>query len=110
MHDQLTEYGNLVLLSDGEAHSLVIMEAFASGLGVVVSQYATANLDLDREFITVITEDKIHDIDYVEKEIVKNREYSVAHREEILEYAKTFDWVNVIQNHYVPNVQKLIEQ
>jgi|TARA_B100000035_G_scaffold314935_1_gene333046 glycosyltransferase involved in cell wall biosynthesis len=110
LHDQLTEYGNLVLLSDGEAHSLVIMEAFASGLGVVVSQYATANLDLDREFITVITEDKIHDIDYVEKEIVKNREYSVAHREEILEYAKTFDWVNVIQNHYVPNVQKLIEQ
>ena len=110
LHDQLTEYGNLVLLSDGEAHSLVIMEAFASGLGVVVSQYATANLDLDREFITVITEDKIHDIDYVEKEIVKNREYSVAHREEILEYAKTFDWVNVIQNYYVPNVQKLIEQ
>ena len=32
----LTNYGNLVLLSDGEAHPLVCLEAFAAGLGVVV--------------------------------------------------------------------------
>jgi hypothetical protein len=42
-----------VLLSDGEAHSLVIMEALAAGLGVVVSEFATANLCLAKEFITV---------------------------------------------------------
>ena len=58
LYDNLTDYGNLVLLSDGEAHSLVIMEAFAAGLGVVVSEWATANLDLDKKFITVIPEDK----------------------------------------------------
>ena len=66
LHDYLTDYGNLVLLSDGEAHSLVIMEAFAAGLGVVVSEFATANLDLDKEFITVVEEDKIDDPQYVE--------------------------------------------
>ena len=108
LHDFLTDYGNLVLLSDGEAHSLVIMEAFAAGLGVVVSEFATANLDLDREFITVIPESKIDDVEYVEYAIIKNREYSVSHRDEILEYAKEFDWTNVLKNHYLPNVQEVI--
>ena len=110
LHDYLTDYGNLVLLSDGEAHSLVIMEAFAAGLGVVVSEFATANLDLDKEFITVVEEDKIDDPQYVEYAIKKNREYSVAHRDEILEYAKNFCWAKVITDHYLPTVQKVIEK
>ena len=38
LYNELTNYGNLVLLSDGEAHPLVCMEALACGLGVVVSQ------------------------------------------------------------------------
>ena len=109
LHDYLTDYGNLVLLSDGEAHSLVIMEAFAAGLGVVVSEFATANLDLDKEFITVVPEDKIDDPQYVEYLIKKNREYSVTHRDEILEYAKNFCWAKVIKDHYLPTVQKVID-
>ena len=108
LHDYLTDYGNLVLLSDGEAHSLVIMEAFAAGLGVVISEFAQANLDLDNEFITMIPENKIDDIQYVEYAIKENRNYSVNHRDEILEYAKNFCWRNVIEKHYLPNVQKLI--
>ena len=44
LHNSLTEYGNLVLLSDGEAHPLVCMEAFAAGLGVVVTEWGKANL------------------------------------------------------------------
>ena len=107
---ELTDYGNLVLLSDGEAHSLVIMEAFAAGLGVVISEFATANLDLDREFITVIPEKKIKDLEYVEEQIIKNREYSVAHRDEIREYAKEFEWKNVLQKHYIPSIEKLITE
>ena len=109
LYDNLTDYGNLVLLSDGEAHSLVIMEAFAAGLGVVVSQWATANLDLSKEFITVIPEDKVDDLEYVEKAIIENREYSVNNREEILEYSKQFDWTSVIQNYFLPNVQEMID-
>lgn len=108
LHEHLTEYGNLVLLSDGEAHSLVIMEAFSAGLGVVVSQYATANLDLDREFITVIPEEKINDLDYVETKIIENRECSVSRRKEILEYAKMFAWENIVNKYYIPNIEKII--
>ena len=108
LYENLTEYGNLILLSDGEAHSLVIMEAFAAGLGVVISEFAKANLDLDKKFITVIPEKKIKDIEYVEEQIIKNRKYSIEHREEIREYARSFEWKTVIQNYYIPSIHKLI--
>ena len=110
LHQELTNYGNLVLLSDGEAHSLVLMEAFAAGLGIVISEFATANLDLDKEFINVIPENKINDIEYIESIIIKNREYSISHREEILEYSKNFEWSNIIENYYLPNIEKLISK
>ena len=108
LYKNLTNYGNLVLLSDGEAHPLVCMEALACGLGVVVSQFGTANLDTSREFIDIISEDKITDIDYIQNIIIKNREYSVLHREEILEYSKQFSWENILKNYYIPNVEKVI--
>jgi len=108
LYKELTDYGNLVLLSDGEAHSLVIMEAFAAGLGVVISEFAKANLDLDKKFITVIPEKKIKDIEFVEGQIIRNREYSIKHRDEIREYAKQFEWKNVLQKYYLPSIQKLI--
>ena len=108
LHKQLTEYGNLVLLSDGEAHPLVCMEALAAGLGVVVCEWGKANLDQSKEFITIIPEDRISDVEYVEQKIVENREYSLQHRKDILEYSKNFDWIKVIKNHYIPNVHSVI--
>jgi hypothetical protein len=110
VHKELTEYGNLVLLSDGEAHPLVCMEALAAGLGVVVCEWGKANLDTDKEFITVIPERKINDLKYVEDAIIKNREYSIAHRDEILEYAKEFEWTNVIEKYYLPSVKTIVER
>jgi hypothetical protein len=50
LYKNLTHYGNLVLLSDGEAHPLVCMEALASGLGVVVCEWGKANLDTTQRF------------------------------------------------------------
>ena len=108
LYNNLTHYGNLVLLSDGEAHPLVCMEALAAGIGVVVSQWGAANLDISKDFITVIPEDKINDIEYVESRIIENREYSVQHRDEIREYVKQFDWPTVIKNIYVPTIEKII--
>ena len=110
LYNELTEYGNLVLLSDGEAHPLVCMEALVAGLGVVVCEWGKANLDTTKEFITVIPEDKIEDISYVEEQIIKNREYSIAHRDQIREYGEQFDWVKVIEKHYLPNVKEVITQ
>ena len=108
LFNELTEYGNLVLLSDGEAHPLVCMEALAAGLGVVVCEWGKANLDTSKEFITVIPEKKINDIEYVEQKIVENRKYSIEHRDEIREYGLTFDWVNVLSKHYIPAVENVI--
>ena len=108
LYNNLTHYGNLVLLSDGEAHPLVCMEALAAGLGVVVSQWGAANLDISKDFITVIPEDKINDIEYLESRIIENREYSVQHRDEIREYIKQFDWPTVIKDIYVPTIEKII--
>ena len=44
------------------------------------------NLDTSKEFITVIPENKINDVEYVEQKIVENRKYSIEHRDEIREY------------------------
>ena len=104
----LTDYGNLVLLSDGEAHPLVCMEALAAGLGVVVTEWGKANLDADKEFITIIPESKVNDLEFVENAIIKNREYSISHRDEILEYAKEFEWKAVLKKHYIPAVEHLV--
>ncbi len=109
LYENLTHYGNLVLLSDGEAHPLVCMEAFAAGLGVVVTEWGKANLDVDKKFITVISEKHINDIEFLEYEIVKNREYSINNRAEILEYAQKFDWINVIKDIYVPTIEGIIK-
>ena len=108
LYNDLTKYGNLVLLSDGEAHPLVCLEAFAAGLGVVISQWAAANLDVNKDFITVIPEDKIEDVEFIDGEILRNRYYSVNNRPEILEYAKQFDWVKVIEKYYIPAIEKII--
>ena len=108
LFNELTEYGNLVLLSDGEAHPLVCMEALTAGLGVVVCEWGKANLDTTKDFITVIPENKIDDLEYIEKAIVENREYSIANREEIREYGLTFDWKNVLAKNYIPAVEEVI--
>lgn len=108
LYHNLTDYGNLVLLSDGEAHPLVCMEAFAAGLGVVVSEYATANLNLDKKFISVIPEKNINNINYIEEQIIENRKYSISNRQEILDYAKDFEWCKILKKYYLPNIERVI--
>ena len=110
LYNNLTDCGNLVLLSDGEAHPLVCMEALAAGLGVVVCEYGAANLDTSKDFITVIPENKISDLKYLEDEIIKNRDYSISHKDDIIKYASNFDWLNVIRDRYIPCVEKIIER
>lgn len=97
LYNSLTEYGNLVLLSDGEADPLVVKEALIAGLGVVVSECASANLDLSRDFITIIPNNKLDDLNYVEAKIIENRTYCKTHREEIREYALAhFSWDKIV--------------
>ena len=100
LYENLTDYGNLVLLSDGEADPLVIKEALMAGLGVVISECCCANLDLSKPYITVIPNERLYDISYIEKEIYKNRLQSIERRNEIREYAiEQFSWKNIIDRY-----------
>ena len=92
LYSNLSHYGNLVLLSDGEADPLVVKEALVCGLGLVISEYSTAGLDLTKPYITVIPENKISDVRFVESELIRNKNISAKMRSEIREYGLTFDW------------------
>lgn len=104
LYNNLTEYANLALLSDGEAHPLVCLEAMSAGLGLVLSECATANLDLNKTFIDVIPESKISDVAFVSKVLEDNRKKSVSQRVQIREYAKEFDWQNIVSRVYIPSL------
>ena len=110
LYDGLTNFANLVLLSDGEAHPLVCLEAMSAGLGLVISQFSAANLDTSLPFIDVIPESKIDDNDYIKDVIEKNRETSVKMRSEIRRYAETFDWKTMVGQIYLKNVKKVCDK
>ena len=98
--DNLTSYANMVLLSSGEAHPFVCLEGMAAGLGLVLSEQSTANLDLSQPFITVIPDDKLEDISYLKDKIQENRTISISMRNEIREYCRTnFDWSSIIKKY-----------
>lgn len=105
VHDNLTDYANLILLSDGESAPQVVYEALMAGCGLVVSKEASANLDTSLPFIEVVDNDitrfKILEI------IEKNREVSLNYREEIRKYGiENFSIVPCVKN-YIDTIQKL---
>lgn len=107
LYENLTKYANLVLLSDGEAHPLVCLEAMSAGLGLVISECATANLDTSLPFIDVVPESRIADIDYVRTVIAENRKKSVQMRDEIRRYVvDNFSWDNIVKEHFFKYVQQ----
>lgn len=110
LYANLTDYSNLVLISDGEAHPLVCMEAMAAGLGLVVSEAAIANLDLTKRFITVIPENMTKNIDYVKAQIEANRAVSNTCRKEIKEYSKLFAWKSIVEKYYLPAIQQVLSK
>ena len=96
----LTDYSNLVLLSNSELQPLVCSEAMSAGLGLVISEQASQNLDTSLDFIEVIPNNKINDIEYVKSAIINNRNLcNNIDRNIILEYAKTFDWSEIIKKY-----------
>jgi hypothetical protein len=100
LYQNLTNYANLVLLSDGEAHPLVCCEALVCGLGLVISEFASANLDTSLPFIDVIPTDKLDDLQYVAEAVKRNQAVSVTMRSQIREYGiANFGWKSVVSKY-----------
>ena len=98
--DNLTAYASMVLLSSGEAHPFVCLEGMAAGLGLVLSEQSTANLDISQPFITVIPDDKLDDTTYLNQKIKENRKISLSMRKDIRKYClDNFDWSSIIKQY-----------
>tara|TARA_R100000808_G_scaffold24932_1_gene59559 strand:+ start:37304 stop:38257 length:954 start_codon:yes stop_codon:yes gene_type:complete len=110
LYNNLTNYANMILLSDGEAHSLSCLEGLMAGLGLVISEYTTANLDTNLPFIDVIPEDKIQDEDFIRKTIALNRQKSISMRKDIRKYAEdNFSWEVIVPN-YVKTIEGILSR
>jgi hypothetical protein len=110
LNTEITKYSNFTLLSSVENTTpLVVKEALICGLGVVVSEEVSAELDTSLNFIDVILEDKIEDLSYIKDVLERNKEYSVKNRNEIRDYGiKTFGLANILEFEYAPKLQSLL--
>jgi hypothetical protein len=100
VYSNLTEYANLLLLSNGEADPLVVKEALIAGLGLVLNKSSSENLDTTFDFITIIDDNKMSDLVYVKQKIEENGEISLRKRREIHDYGiKTFDIEKEVQKY-----------
>lgn len=99
VHSELSHYGNLLLLSDGEADPLVVKEALIAGLGVVLNETSAKNLE-KQSFITIIPNNKLMDLDFIQQQMEENRNVSIQMRDKIREYGiEHFSWNNLIKDY-----------
>lgn len=105
VHNNLTDYANMVLFSDGESAPQVVYEALMAGCGLVVSKEASANLDDSLPFITVL------DIGCSNKDIddaiAQNKEVSLSCRQEIREYGLLNFSIESCVKKYVDMIEQL---
>ena len=98
VYEKLGHFGSLILFSESEVQPLVVMEAMSAGLGVVVSEEASAGLDLSLPFVRVISNKNRTEAEWGEalkKANKEVREYSLENRDKIRAYAyEKFDWKN----------------
>ena len=106
--NNVTNYANMILLSDGESAPQVTLEALLSGCGLVVSEEASANLDRTLPFIDVVdryttTTNQLREI------VATNREKSIQHRKDILEYGKSNFELSKCVLDYTKKIESIIE-
>lgn len=93
VRSNLTNYSALVLLSDGEAHPLVVGEALAAGLSVVVSPEASANIAVGAPYAIIVKSD-----DQIVSSLQKAVSENAKLRDGIREYAeKNLSWNTMAQ-------------
>lgn len=105
VYKNLSEYSCLVLLSDGEAAPLVVPEALAAGLSVVVSKSASANLDEHLPFISIL-DDNVSDPKIISEIINLQIKNNNMYRPQILEYAKTYFDNSVVVKDFIEIIKE----
>jgi glycosyltransferase involved in cell wall biosynthesis len=112
VYSHLTNYSCLVLISDGEVAPLVVLEAMAAGLCVVVSESASANLH-SKEFIRVLPDDILTNATAENQKIVCDTITDLIDknkflRQEIVEYVReNFDFSQIIKK-YIQMIDEFI--
>jgi glycosyltransferase involved in cell wall biosynthesis len=106
LYGNLTDYSCLVLMSNGEAAPLVVMEALAAGLSLVVSGTSSANLPAS-PFISVVKDEDIDDNlpDIINTQIHNNNRWRKQIRQLALDY---FDW-DVIAKEYITIIEQFFD-
>lgn len=98
LYERLTDYSCLVLLSESEAAPLVVLEALAAGLSVVVTKACAANLD-PSGFVTVLDDDEAR-ADVVVAGLQDAIENNERLRPDIVMYARdVFDYAVMIPRY-----------
>jgi len=107
IHEHLTDYANLLLISEGEADPLVVKEALIAGLGIVVNKSSAENLDKTLDFITIIEDNKIDDLEYIKQKIYENKNISISKRVIIREYGISQFDISIEVKKYMEIVNNL---
>lgn len=102
IHNNLTQYSNIILMSEGEADPLVIKEALCAGLGVVVNRQSAENLE-PTDFITIVEDNDPN----IETKIRENREISRGKRREIREYGISKYDIDIEVRKYIDTILKI---
>jgi glycosyltransferase involved in cell wall biosynthesis len=111
LHRELTRFANLVLLSDGEAHALVCPEGLSAGLGLVLSEACTANLDPDLPFVDVVPESHVSDRGYLADVLAQNRRVAMSMRRDIRRFAEErFSLQRIAATEYLPALEQMLDR
>jgi len=103
VRNTLTDYAVMILISDGEAHAGVLLEAMAAGLSLVISAECAHNLDTDQPWIYLVDRDSGDLATVLTKAVQENPRYRSAIRKYCEE---TFDW-SVIGPKYLDVLQAI---
>jgi glycosyltransferase involved in cell wall biosynthesis len=105
--DKLSNYGNMVLLSNGENGTpLVIKEALMCGLPIVTNRFSADDLDTSLPYIDIIPDDKLNDFNYIEN-VIKNSLNKQYFQEEIRNYGfSNFSW-ELLVTKYLNIIEKI---
>lgn len=101
IYDNIGDYANSILLSVGENGTpLAIKECLIAGLGIVTTEYCSYELDKTLPFITIVPDNMLNDLDYINKVLIENREISISMKKNIVEYGiDNFSWKELIQDY-----------